>query len=359
MKKQLVILSALTVFGSPWALAQNTEIITTRLPQIQNANNQEVKIDISGFESDTLSNSLQTAIESALDEATSAVIRTYQHINHVDLRDVSKYDNEIAKKLPDDADRLPGTSRKILEAISDNPSRFAGAQVSYHEDGARGPYGKSEFNAERGRNEFVIQKRYPETQTNTIFSADYISATEIAPSLIEAKLLLFIHSDSIGYYFRKITVRVDWKKNRTHRLDEVVSIASVDQEVLLADTDFKMKGSLSAQKIILEDQNFGIIKVFPVTVGAIDARSNSVESMTFWVPSKHRNAAQTSDLKQEFQDFSNAALIKRSYWSTDFNSAERLYPSYYSGRPFIALIDMNFVSSEPNFSAGYREIGLH
>jgi len=382
MKKQLVILSALTVLSSPLALANQSEISTTSLPS---ASDQELIIDISGTEIDTPSTAVKTSIESAIEEANSNFIRTYQYIEHVDLRDVldekhryefwdrkkkirnpyydpSKaygFDKELAKLLPDDSDRLPGTSRKILDAISKNPFRFAGADVRYYEDGARGPGGSSTFIQERGRNEFVINKRYPETQTNTIFSADYISAVEVAPSVIEAKLLLFIHSDNIGHYFRKLTVRVDWKKNKTHSLEDVVSVLKVDDEILLKDTDFKMKGSLSAQKIILEDQNSGIVKVFPVTVGAIDARTNSVESMTFWVPEKQRRAGKTEALQREFQDFSNAALVKRSHWSTGFNTSERLYPSYYSGRPFIALIDMNYVSSETNFGAGYREIGLH
>jgi hypothetical protein len=358
MKKKLIILSALTVFGSPWASAQNSEIITTTLPAASSSGNQPTIFDISGSGSAGSSINIQSAVERAVEEANS-VIRTYQHIQHVDLRDVDKYDHELEKLLPNSADRLPGTSRKILSAIESDPYRFAGTDVIYYENGARGPGGSSTFIAERGRNEFVISKRYPKTQTNTIFSADYISAVETAPSVIEAKILLFVHSDSVGYYFRKLTVKVDWKKNKTHRLEDVVSVVKVDQEILLSDTDFKMKGSLSAQKIILEDQNSGIIKVFPVTVGAIDARSGSVESMTFWVPERQRRSAKTEALKEEFQDFSNAALVKRDYWSTDFNTAERLYPSYYSGRPFIALIDMNFVTTEPNFSAGYREIGLH
>lgn len=340
MKKQLAILSAFTILSSPWAMANDDEIIIRPLPPIQSEQN------------------LRSSDNSSASEQRS-VIRTYQYIKHVDLRDISKYDKEMEEKLPDSADRLPGTSRKILQAISENPSRFAGADVIYYENGAKGPSGKSSFVSERARNEFVISKRYPETQTNTIFSADYISAVEVAPSVIEAKLLLFIHSNSQGYYFRKLTVKVDWKKNKTHGLEDVVSVLSLDQDIALTDTDFQMKGSISDQKIILEDQASGIIKVFPVTVGAIDARTESVESMTFWVPERQRQSAKTEELKAEFQDFSNSALVKRDFWTTGFNTAERLYPSYYKGRPFIALVDLNYVESEPNFSAGYREIGLH
>jgi|GEM_PF-2412061 len=397
MKKQLIILAALTTIGSPWALAQSSDITVTPLPP---AATSTVEFNLYP-ESSTDTSSVNAAVEAALAEATS-VIRVYQHIQHVDLRDVIKYDNEIAKKLKkingitDDAEnskhRLPGTSRKILAAVAADTERFIGLRgIRYFENGAKGPSGEKKLvpHKETERNEFIISRRYPETYTNTLYSVDYTSAKEIAPAVIEAELLLFAHSSSKGPFFKKITVVVDWSK-KNQGLENFVAITKSEDDILLKDTDFNLKGSISDQKIILEDSNFGLTKVFPVTVGAIDARDNIIESMNFHVPLGNRrrarkaceaeylknspgsskNAAQTSCAEHplvanEFQDFSNAALIKRSKWDTGSswaNTSERTYPHDYRGRPFMALIDMNYVNYTGNgtdYADGYREVGVH
>jgi len=361
MKKQLIILSALSVLGSPWALANN-DIVTTALPP---APQTELIIDLSGTAEPS---STQDDIRAALEEARADVIRVYQHIQHVDLRDVDKYDKEIAKLLPNSQDRLPGTSRKILKAVSENTYRFTGFDnIRYFENGARGPKGRVDSvpYKEGKRKEFIIEKRYTETYNDTLFSVDYESAREIAPQVIEADLVLFAHESSFGHFFKRVTVVVDWKKNKTHGIEDVVRITKSGPEIRLSETDFRLKGSIADQKIILEDQATGITKVFPVTVGAIDARDGLVESMNFHVPESNRRnakkAGKDSALQAEFQDFSNAALIKRSLWNTGTswaNTHERTYPHDYRGRPFMALVDMNFVDGN-DFAKGYREVGIH
>ena len=355
MKNKLLLLGALAVFNSPLALASD-----------------DIEIDLSPVKpTSAVIEAIAPATENVIEELSSeasqtAAIRIFKHIQHVDLRDVIKYDHEIAKDLPDSADRLPGTSKKILEAIKENPGRFSeDASTLYHDKGAEGPSGDKAFVEKRKRTEFVIRKRFEHTYKNTIFSADYESAKEVAPSVYEAKLLLFIHSRNKKHHFKRITVKVDWTKNKTGSLEDVVQVLSYDQEIALSETNFNMKGSLADQKIILEDTNYDITKVFPVTVGAIDARDGLVESMNFWVPKRNRNIGKTPELKKEFQDFSNAALVKRSKWTTGnswANAAERIHPHDYRGRPFLGLVDLNFVNldaEKPNFAAGYREVGLH
>lgn len=350
MKKKLIALSALTILGAPMALAQSSNITVSTLPPA------ELSV---GTRAESLN--------------PSAFIRTYKYIEHVDLRDIVKYDNEIGRKLPDSADRLPGTSKKILAAVLDSPERFIGVDgVKYYEDGAKGPSGSEKSVAYKNgsRKVYVISKRHSNTYTNTIFSVDYVSAKEIRPSVIEAELLLFAHSDQKGPFFKKITVIVDWKKNKTHEIEDVVSVIKSGEEIALSETNFVLKGSIADQKIIIEDQNFGITKVFPVTVGAIDARDSIVESMNFHVPASNRRAARKAGLdpalQNEFQDFSNAALISRKIWNTGSswaNTSERTYPSAFKGRPFIGLVDLNYVDltsgDKIKYSAGYREIGLH
>lgn len=318
------------------------------------------------------------------DQPARTAIRTYKYINHIDLRDVLEFDAELAKKLPDASDRLPGTSKKILQAVSENTARFTGdlinsngklriqpsGNVRYYKKGARGPIGHigtvnvgSTSNPDIRENGFVIDKRYPHTYNNTLFSVDYISAKEVAPSVIEAKLLLYITEpeNKRGDFFRRLTVKVDWEKNKTHGIEDVVSIVDVEDDIPLSATDFKLSGSLSTQKVILEDAKFGLVKIFPVTVGSIDVRDGVVESMNFWVPDDNRSRAKSEELKKEFQDFSNAALIKRSTWKSSrawANTHERVYPNDYKGRPFLGLIDLNYVQ-DGKYANGYREIGIH
>ena len=369
MKKQIIILTALALFTSPWALAQSSEITVTTLPPVQQTSSV-VDIDISGVASNTAQSAIQLAVNKVVAEAH--IIRTYQFIQHVDLRDITKYDKQLEKQLPDSADRLPGTSKKILDAVLVNTERFIGdPNIKYYEGGARGPSEKSSSLsiAERKKNPFVIGKRYPHTYTDTLFSVDYISAKETSPSVIEADLLLFAHSKQKGPFFKKITVVVDWNKNRTQRIEDVVRVTHSSSDILLSDTDFSLKGSIADQKIILEDKNYGLTKVFPVTVGAIDARDNVVASMNFHVPESNRRAAKNAGLnpklQEEFQDFSNAALVNRRVWDTGSswaNTSERLKPYDFRGRPFIGLVDLNYVNLNAEnikYSSGYREIGLH
>ena len=331
-------------------------------------------------------------------QALAEGLNFYPFIEHVDLRDVIQYNKQISDKIADagftNADTLSGTSRRILEAITENTARFTGnlansgdgklfiqaagsPKVVYYKNGARGPLGNPNSNVEikvwdaklkksvpKIRKGFDITKRFEHTYNNTLFSVDYISAKEIAKSVIEAKLLLFITDGVRGDFFRRMTVKVDWKlKNEGY--EKFVSITNVEPDVALEDTDFKLRGSISKQKIILEDANSGIIKVFPVTVGAIDARDNVVESMNFWVPESNRYNARKDNLdpslQKEFQDFSNAALVKRSVWSSNkawANTEERIVPDDYRGRPFLALVDMNYVTKGAHWK-GYREVGLH
>lgn len=298
----------------------------------------------------------------------------FDYAKYNDLKDVRDNDSNANK-----AYSIEGTSGRILQAISENPSRFTQVEglTFYLERDAHAPIGSiGDLN---GRKEFVISSDRDERKQNVIYSVHYEKIREVTeeiyPNALELKnvyqadLLLFSHSDQIGGgFFTRVSVLIDWQK-RDLPNEQLVSVISEPRITLLEDTDFKLEVDLSLQKAVLDDQNSDILLVFPITAGAVDNRATidgEVNSMTLQVPAALRERGSTAELQREYQDFNlnSSVLVKHSVWKTRVNTDKRTYPSYYMGRPFLAIIDKNFVNFDDqgnisNFYDGYRHIGFH
>lgn len=305
----------------------------------------------------------------------------FDYAKYNDLKDVRDYDFTSRDKR----ESINATSLRILEAIAEDPSRFTGVHgLSFHtERNAMAPLGR---NGQRNeRQEFVISDDRSYRRTNAIYGVYYENIKEVTGDVykdatelkyvFDADLIIFSHSDELGGFFTRVSVRIDWQKKGLSSDEMITIISSTDhrqtyETILLENTDFKIEVDLSLQKTILEDPVNNIIIAFPVTAGAIDNRSSidgEVNSMTLQVPASLRaRRRENAELRKEYQEFNinSSVLVKNSVWNSWANTAARTYPADYKGRPFIAIIDKNFLEYDEqgnviDFSHGYRQIGFH
>lgn len=288
----------------------------------------------------------------------------FEYLKHVDVRDIAKYDNQAVG--------FRGTSNKILDLLENYPGLFVGethedlvvpdmnTHIRFYRDGALGPDGHYRTN-DSGIEVFQSTKTNEHTRKNVIFSADYENVVDVTgeDKVFDVDLILFIHDDSFGYYFRRLQLRVDWHQNAGGKgsLLDVVQVQKFYHDIHLNDTRFNVKVSILDRKMIVEEPYHLITKVFPLTVGALDIRTEvgmdgQVQTMTFLVPRRLRN---DKNRYSEYEDFSNAEIKKASSWHATNNTRARNFPAYFRGRPFIAVIDKNIGEN----AGGYREIGFH
>ncbi|MCO5112608.1 MAG: hypothetical protein M9899_00375 [Bdellovibrionaceae bacterium] len=301
---------------------------------------------------------------SVLFSASVTYANRFEYLKHVDVRDIAKYDKSAV--------HFRGTSSKILEMFEAHPGLFVGptaddliipemnTRIKFYRDGAVGPDGHYKTN-ESGQEVFVATKKNEHTRRNAILSVDYENVVDVTgeDKVFDADLLLFIHDENIGYYFRRLQVRVDWHQNAGGKgsIFDVVQVQKFYEDIHLNETKFSVNVSILDRKMILEDSYYLITKVFPLTVGALDIRTQTgmdgqVHSMTFLVPSRMRNS---TNKYEEYEDFKNAEIKKASQWHAINNTRARNFPAYFRGRPFIAVIDKNLGEN----AGGYREVGFH
>lgn len=295
---------------------------------------------------------LETLVRQALNDK-------FDYLKHNDLRDVMKHDQ-----------LMPGTSRHILIDMALDPMKYAGLDAIFYLDkeseiSAIGPLGHvgTETN---GRKVFKITNSRADRRKETILGVSYERIWDMTgeDKVFDIDLLLFIHSSaSGGYYFRKINIQTTWLEKV--KIPEVLgtteiaktTVKKVLNEIPLSDTDFELRVELATQKAVLFDHNHGITKVFPITAGALDVRSNVMDknqvinSMSLLLPGR---SGQFADFK-----FEDSVLIKRSVWRSDANQEARIEPSYYKGRPFIGIIDRSRIAEGGTYYQGYRQVGFH
>lgn len=264
------------------------------------------------------------------------------HLRFVDIRDLRKNNTELAS-----------TSNLLMTTLERNSELFLGpgtSHISFHRSGAQGPNLGSVQSVE-GKKVYIYSDENDgrETRTNTILGAEleHITVEDIDRGIDQAQvftlyMILFVHNDQRvegrspdDYYFKRVALRVDWTIPK-ERASERVQILDSLPEIPLSRTQFQVVGDLLGRKVILEDRQNQITKVFPIGVGSFDVRTafgmdNHVSLMTF-----------------EFQD----AVLKKTDSQRGFypNTRSRIYPSYYKGRPFLAIFDR---------TKGYRQIGMH
>lgn len=274
-------------------------------------------------------------------EAQSHSQGVLDHLRFVDIRDLLKYKTDLS-----------GTSNLLMKTLEQNSEYLLGAGTShirFYRSGPKGPQGSNQ--SHDGKKIFIYSPENDgsETRKNTVLGAEFekIIVEDIHRGIKEAQvfrlqMILFVHDDrrvegrhADDYYFRRLEVKVDWTipPERAH---ERVQVLEELTEIPLSRTNFQVVGDLLERKVILEDRSNQITKVFPIGVGSFDVRTaygmdNHVALMTF-----------------EFED----AVLKKTDSEQGFhpNTRSRIYPSYYKGRPFIALYDR---------VKGYRQIGMH
>lgn len=263
----------------------------------------------------------------------------YRSLKHVDLRD-----------LRDNPTYLNGTSNLIINKITDNPEIFGlPSHVRFYEHGARGPRGDV-ITGNDGKEYFAPsedQSGRAITRQDTVFAIEIEDINEESTDKVFVlRLILFIHdsanqqyASSHGYYFKRLTVRVDWFQPADGNRFQVLSF---DQEIPLSQTKFSVYGDILDRKIILEDPVNAITKVFPVGLGSFDIRTMN-SSLDGSVMS----------LTREFPPYEQAYITKANITgggAASNNTEARTYPSYYRGRPFLGIYTGDGV---------YHQIGMH
>ncbi len=277
----------------------------------------------------------------------------FLYLKHNDLRAIVKNGEPIIQSIAKD----------VLMNIKENPTLFSGIKgLTYymdkddfdnphdHDHGltALGP--KGEISTKNGKEYYKIttNEERTERRKNLIFSASFERILKTG-NIYDMDLLLFIHSDSTGHIFRYINVSMDITSLHKHLMKNIskkkgvpkIGVANLIfkkalKEIHLDETNFQIHVEIATQKAILVDSNYGIKKVIPVTVGAIDSRSASnnpdaIDSLTLLVPGR----------QIVYKDFNLAdtVLVKRKVWTAYNNNAQKISPAGYKGRPFISLID--------------------
>lgn len=252
---------------------------------------------------------------------------------------------DVAERLGDSLEENTALYTGVADTVT-NTITPANNYVRYYAAGAEGPkaVGPNAGSVRKdasGNSYFSINEDPAHTRMNTIFSAEIEDIIEeVEGQVFKLQVILFIHDDtsavadgSFGFYFRRLQVQVDLAD--TNESTKGVQILRHVQDIPLVQTNFHVLGDILDRKVILEDNTNNIIKIFPIGVGGFDIQTatgmdGSAVSTTF--------------------EFPNAKMKSTQAQSTWSNTRSRTSPSYYKGRPFLAL-----------YAGGtnYRSIGLH
>ncbi len=283
--------------------------------------------------------------ENVADPEVTALLNS---LRHVDIRDLNKYETE-----------LKGSSGRIVMAMKEAPGRFVGPivggqivegndHIDFDEAGAKGPRGE----VNEAKNRFIPSTTEDNigTRVNAVLGVTLENAIQIRLTDRERKikpayrldLALFIHDRNRDtsnvtnqYYFRRLSVVVDWKYS-DGSLRDMVKVVNFDQDIPLANTRFKVLGDLLDRKVILEDENYGLRRVFPIGVGGFIIQTEN---------------GMDGSVKLQTDEFPNSTMQSVSVTGDAMpNTRSRVNPSYYRGRPFLALY-LN--------GSRYLAIGMH
>lgn len=284
---------------------------------------------------------------------TETAIREYQTLRRLPV--TGRVDDTLLNDLRiQRVEALEEVAVRLGQSLESNTALYTGAvdsstktiiptdnYVRYYKEGAQGPTAGVIEADSGGTKHYHVTQDPTHTRMNTIFSAELEDIVEeVSGQVFALKMILFTHDNlspigenSFGYYFRRVQVRVDLsdENNSTYG----VQILKHIEDIPLADTRFKIVGDVLDRKVILEESNHGIYKVFPIGVGGFDIQtgqgmSGSVENTTF--------------------SFPNAKMKSTRDYETYSNTRSRISPTYFKARPFLAL-----------YAEGtrYRGIGLH
>ncbi len=256
------------------------------------------------------------------------------HLRYVDLRDLVQFKTSIAE-----------VASLLMRRMKARPDLFAGStHVTFFAKGPQGPTGQ--VIDDNGRQVFKVTNSNSQTIHNTILSAEMESIEEEElDKVYKIQLLLFINDDQVplmqsshGYYFRRLSVRVNLNLPKDPEADRVEILSGKPEDYPLDQTNFRVLGDLMARKVILEDSNYKIKFVYPVAVGSFDVRTGPgmdgvVKLMT-----------------QEFPAAKIKSVHLVDYGSDGPNTRTRTYPSYFRGRPFIGLFQNG---------TSYEQVGMH
>lgn len=243
---------------------------------------------------------------------------------------------KLGKSLESNTALYTGTADATTQTISP-----ANNYVRYYKAGAQGPSEGFIDTNSSGTKFYNVTQDPTHTRMNTIFSVELEDIVEeVQDQVFKLNIILFIHDDvspvgemSFGHYFRRLQVRVDVSSEDTQT--HGVQVLKHIEDIPLGNTQFKIVGDVLDRKVILEETNHGIYKIFPIGVGGFDIQTapgmdGGVASTTFTFP----NAKMKST--QDYQTYSN--------------TRSRINPTYYKARPFLALYANG---------TNYRGIGLH
>lgn len=330
---------------------------------------------------------------------------------YVDLRDVANalWNRSALRKStgnPEEGGELTKTSEIIISEMNLRSERFAGPilangqidsskRMNLH-FGMLGPEGGQDQNPtideETGIKDvtYIVEESNEASRKNVIMGATVEGVNETlrmekgGTKKVDITLRLFIRDDSRpstvvvndangvpttiskanSIYFRRVVVSVDrtlpeGKQITNVRLSKSDGV-NFDQDVQLAETKFELVGSLLDRKIVLMDRAHRIYKPFPIGVGGFDIRS--ADGMEFGAGPGDRNYAEPSKVVDTMTgEYPNAIITKASVWRTGdrgTNTRSRIHPSYYNGRPFLGIRDVNAGAAAGN-DKGYKMVGMH
>lgn len=214
----------------------------------------------------------------------------------VDIRDLVAYPENAAKKW---------IARAIYLELKDHPTKYFPAGVTLT---LAGP------------------SRSQETRINKIHGVEVLSQTATEDGY-GVELWAFFHKAETGFQVEKLHLQFDSEM-------KVVDGGVVGNPIKIADTHWQIHVSIYDQLIRLEEPSLGIVKFYPVGVGAID--SNGITPM--------QNG--TAD--------SLGIELPGSYLSPSLSMWSRTEPALYKGKPFLRVVNTQIYKGD-----GYTPFGFH
>jgi hypothetical protein len=117
--------------------------------------------------------------------------------------------------------------------------------------------------------QIVLESTQKNPELYKLSAADKLMGIELSESPLtqssgtQLHLIAFVKSAKQGYLFRKLSVEVASRPGS-------VSGVSVLEDIPLAKTHFTIRSGIVQRKVILEDKEHGIRKIYPLEVGGID-----------------------------------------------------------------------------------------
>jgi hypothetical protein len=233
-------------------------------------------------------------------------------ILHVDVRDVARY---AGSEHPE--------AQALIDAMKSSAEKFFPVGVTFSEIGV-GLHQKIERRSD-GRPAIAPSK----ILNNNVYGVEIESASAAADGSLDLQIIALYQASDSGYVFRRLDVRA---AGNPMAID--LGSVRVAEEIPASQTHFTVHAGLAPRKVVVEDADHRIKKIYPIGVGSFD------EGVT---NTSHGNTILRTTLQQ------NASLT-RGYAHFEYHvDPNKHEPDHFFGMPFMNIVSPKHSPSPQGF----------